>query len=180
MSGNSQIVEKLNLNVLSKESIEQHVIDFWKNTHDENSGFPIVNISDLCIINVIHIANWDCKKGAYPIYVKISPSFFKTFRDSNNVIRKLAHTSKEIEQLLLINNGFLYLIDMRNPLKKIEESIFSITDFSDVFIDTIIPLVKNLHWLNWETQHEDTLPDSYIDEDGFMIINYPKYDPNSW
>jgi hypothetical protein len=171
---NSQVVESFNLNKFSKDSISQFIIQFWKNTHDINTDFEINNISDLSLKN---IKKEDFStSNVYSFYLPIDSSFYELCRDSNNVVRVLAHTSVEIQQIIVINNGFLYLIDMRNPLQLIVDNISSIPDFSDEFIDSIIKEIKRTHKYNWYLRHWDN---SIIFE--FILEDKIKpYDPNEW
>lgn len=171
---NSQVVESFNLNKFSKDSISQFIIQFWKNTHDINTDFEINNISDLSLKN---IKKEDFStSNVYSFYLPIDSSFYELCRDSNNVVRVLAHTSVEIQQIIVINNGFLYLIDMRNPLQLIVDNISSIPDFSDEFIDSIIKEIKRTHKYNWYLRHWDN---SIIFE--FILEDKIKpYNPNKW
>ncbi|HOF15346.1 MAG TPA: hypothetical protein PLF32_00455 [Bacteroidales bacterium] len=171
---NSQVVESFNVNKFSKDSISQFIIQFWKNTHDINTDFEINNISDLSLKN---IKKEDFStSNVYSFYLPIDSSFYELCRDSNNVVRVLAHTSVEIQQIIVINNGFLYLIDMRNPLQLIVDNISSIPDFSDEFIDSIIKEIKRTHKYNWYLRHWDN---SIIFE--FILEDKIKpYDPNEW
>jgi len=171
---NSQVVESFNLNKFSKDSISQFIIQFWKNTHDINTDFEINNISDLSLKN---IKKEDFStSNVYSFYLPIDSSFYELCRDSNNVVRVLAHTSVEIQQIIVINNGFLYLIDMRNPLQLIVDNISSIPDFSDEFIDSIIKEIKRTHKYNWYLRHWDN---SIIFE--FILEDKIKpYNPNEW
>lgn len=171
---NSQVVEKFNLNKFSKDGINQLLIQFWENTHSINTDYKIENISDLSLKNT--------KKEEYStsdlyfFYIPIDSSFYELCRDSNNVVRILAHTSVEIEQILLINNGYIYFVDMRNPLQLIVDNISSIPDFSNEFIDNIIKEITHTHKNNWYLRHWNDRDNVDLDDEEKSKF----YDPNEW
>lgn len=175
---NSQVVEKFNLNKFSKDGINQLLIQFWKNTHDINTDYEINNISDLSLKNIKK--EEFSTSNVYFSYIPIDSSFYELCRDSNNVVRILAHNSVEIEQILLINNGYIYFVDMRNPLQLIVDNISSIPDFSDEFIDSIIKEIKRTHKYNWYLRHWDNSVILEFDYEEILEDKIKTYDPNEW
>jgi hypothetical protein len=177
---NSQVIEKFNMNNFPEDNINQLLIKFWENTHDINHEYKIINISDLSLKNTK--GEDYSTSNVYFFHIPIDSSFYRFCRDSNNVVRILAHTSDEIEQVILINDGYLYLIDMRNSLQLIIDNIYSITDFSDEYINDIVKEVTHTHKKNWYLRH---LNDRYIEDDYFNnewigIDERKYYNPNEW
>lgn len=169
VSGYSQIVIKHDLSAFSKDSINFFVVQFWKNTHDDDYdyGYPVSNIDDLSFRKL----EPNFPNEYYP-FNKIDSTFYKLCLDSNNIIALLAHTNQDIDQILLINNTYIYLIDMRNPLQKIVNNITNIPEFSADYKKRIIDVINVAHKRNWYRRH---ISDLDIENEVEKI-----YDPSEW
>lgn len=179
LSVKSQVLEKINLENHSTDSINQYIIQFWEKTHTKNINFKIFDIKDLSlkITNIGDISIINKKK----YYVPIDSLIYALYRDSINFVSVLAHTSVEIEQILIINNNYLYLVDMRNSLQVILDSVSSIPNVLDVFKVDLIFEITRTHKNNWYLLHwkDNDMIDEF-DSQGILIKKNKDYNPNEW
>lgn len=147
----SQVISRINIDNHTKNSLSQSIIFFWHNTNLRNTDFPILNVTDLSIrityieSNSIYLNN--------EFYNPIDPKIVELFFDSLNIVGTIAHLSVEIEHLFIINNRNMYLVDMRNPLQVIIDSVYSIVGVSDIFKDNIFSEINRTHKNNWYLRH---------------------------
>lgn len=174
-----QVTEIININNLSDNAIDEHIIQFWNHTHDIDSSFIITSIRDLSIKNT----QSNIPNQSYLYYLPIDHSFYKFCKDSLNIVRFLSHTSTEIEQLLISNKKSIILVDMRHPLSLILDSLASLSYITEDFKVKITEQARILHKSNWSLRHVDNHEQEpgYIDNEGFYWASEIKsYNPKEW
>lgn len=74
----------------------------------------------------------------------------------------------------------MYLVDMRNPLQVIIDSVYSIVGVSDIFKDNIFSEINRTHKNNWYLRHqnENLIIDKFCDEEENDKTN--EYNPLEW
>lgn len=168
-----QVVRSFCIYNYSQSELDSIVLDFWRKSHDLYPDFPVKSITDLSLGLNDNISPWI-------IYDSIDSHFADIYVDSSDVIRILSHTNTDIEQIILFHYGWMYLIEMRNPLPVIVAAIKKIEDFSVLFADRIINEVTRVHRGNWHVKNDVELEIGRDVFDENFNDDYNKYSPDIW
>jgi hypothetical protein len=142
-----QVVRPFCIHNFSQSELDSIVLDFWRKSHNLYPDFPVKSITDLSFGINDNITPWI-------LYESIDSHFADIFVDSSDVIRILSHTNTDIEQVILFHYGWMFLIEMRNPLPAIVAAIKKIENFSALFADRIINEVTRVHRGNWHIKND--------------------------
>ena len=168
-----QIVRSFCIHNYSQSELDSIVLDFWRESHDPYPDFPVKSISDLSSGINDNITPWI-------LYENIDSHFADIFVDSSDVIRIISHTNVDIEQVILFHYGWMYLIEMRNPLPAIVAAIKKIDNISAFFADRIINEVIRVHRGNWHIKNDVELEIGHDVFDENFNDDNNKYRPEIW
>ena len=167
-----QVVRPFCIHNFSQSELDSIVLDFWRKSHNPYPDFPVKSITDLSFGINDNITPWI-------LYESIDSHFADIFVDSSDVIRILSHTNTDIEQVILFHYGWMYLIEMRNPLPAIVSAIKKIENFSALFADRIINEVTRVHRGNWHIKNDVELEIGHdVFDENFNDDN--NYRPDIW
>lgn len=178
-SVHTQVVKKINIESNIKDTYSQILINFWKDTHNFNEEYHILKISDLSL----RITNKEGTDTPLDInnYIALDSTYIEQLKKIDNIVGILANGSDEFKQIFIINRNYLYLVDMKNPLQIILDSIASINDFSEYFRKDIFSAIINTHKSNWYLHHSnDNKMDNEIIFDENLNIKIDGYNPFEW